>query len=60
MEGNDERGVLTRKADVLAVLQAGGHVKQRDNLVALFDAAGRQVQAWQTAIRSAERELERG
>lgn len=48
---------LTCKADVLTVLQAGGYIVVADidahpRLVHLFDSAGGQVHAWQTAISS--------
>lgn len=45
---------LTRKAQVLEVLRAGGRTERPDGrLFRLFDAAGREVEAWQTAIASA-------
>lgn len=48
---------LTRKADVLAVLQAGGFalVDRRDvghGLAHLFDATGAAVPAWQNAVKA--------
>jgi hypothetical protein len=48
---------LTRKADVLTVLQAGGHIRvdapdKHPRLVHLFDREGAPVDAWQTAISS--------
>lgn len=49
----DEAMTLTRAAQVAEVLAAGGHVEQRDRLVALVDANGNEVPAWQTAIKTA-------
>lgn len=49
---------LTRKADVLKVLQLGGYAvvpaepTSAPGLVYLFDTTGTEVHAWQTAIRS--------
>lgn len=51
---------LTRKADVLLVLRAGGTVQRHSNhpcLLRLLDAAGNEVPAWQQAIASAARDL---
>ncbi|MBN8714616.1 MAG: hypothetical protein J0H50_11720 [Xanthomonadales bacterium] len=46
---------LTRKAQVLAVIKAGGKVRsgQRARLWVLLDKHGREVPAWQTAIKGA-------
>lgn len=51
------RAPLTRTSDVLLVLQNGGSVRavpgDRD-LLELFDRDGREVPAWQTAIKNAK------
>lgn len=49
------RGSLTNKAQVLEVLRAGGKVHHLGSMVSLSDAAGTPVDAWQTAIKSAEK-----
>lgn len=51
---------LTRKAQVLAVLKAGGKWGQqtgRDSILELFDAKGRKVDAWQQAIEGGVKEF---
>lgn len=52
---------LTRKAQVLAVIKAGGKVRsgQRARLWTLLDKDGRELPAWQTAIKSAVSHLAR-
>lgn len=49
-----ERGTLTRTADVLAVLNAGGRAQRRGDLYQLFDRDGHELKAWQTAIKTAD------
>jgi hypothetical protein len=50
---------LTRTDEVLAVLRAGGRAQQghgdQAGLWSLFDAAGRQLPAWNNAIKAAHR-----
>ena len=50
---------LTRKTDVLAVVAAGGKIQpgERPGLLRLLDSAGHEVRAWQTAIKSAAKDL---
>lgn len=54
----DTSTTITRKADVATVLQAGGYIAVPSKratgpkLVALFNAAGKELPAWQTAIRA--------
>lgn len=49
------RAPLTRKAEVLQVLAAGGRTGpgHRGDLLELFDRNGRPVPAWQNAIKGA-------
>ncbi|GAB3755010.1 hypothetical protein [Lysobacter olei] len=49
------RHPLTKQSEVLAVLRAGGRAEPTGErgLVRLLDAAGNEVAAWQTAIKSA-------
>lgn len=46
---------LTKKAQVMAVIDAGGRITEADRpgLHQLWDAAGTAVPAWQTALRAA-------
>ncbi|GGK08820.1 hypothetical protein [Luteimonas terricola] len=51
-------GPLTRTEQVLKVLKAGGFVRaKRDEsgILRLLDADGREVPAWQNAIKAAQR-----
>lgn len=59
---NDEVVTLTRKAQVIEVLKAGGKVRrgERAGLYALVDKDGREVDAWQTAIKSAMQQWTKG
>lgn len=55
MSAVDERGTLTRKADVLKILKAGGNIHWRGpgKLYELTTKQGAVVPAWQNAIKSA-------
>lgn len=50
-----ERHPLTKQAEVMAVLRAGGRAEPTGErgLLRLVDAQGNEVAAWQTAIKSA-------
>lgn len=46
---------LTRTENVLTVLDHGGRVEERDGLLALIGPDGKEVAAWQNAIKSAQK-----
>ncbi|CAH0062849.1 conserved protein of unknown function [Stenotrophomonas maltophilia] len=50
------RDPLTKKSQVAEVLKAGGRIVPgaRDGLLRLLDQSGLEIQAWQTALRSAQ------
>ncbi|MGH3799321.1 MAG: hypothetical protein ACREPD_13020 [Stenotrophomonas sp.] len=55
----DRQAPLTKKSQVLAVIEAGGRVAQaaRPGLYRLLNRAGQEVPAWQTAIKAAHAAL---
>lgn len=50
---------LTKASQVLDVVAAGGKIGQgeREGLLRLTDSAGIEVQAWQTALKTASKKL---
>lgn len=50
---------LTKASQVLDVVAAGGKIGkgEREGLLRLMDSAGIEVQAWQTALKTASKKL---
>ncbi|HEL3250948.1 TPA: hypothetical protein UMZ03_001383 [Stenotrophomonas maltophilia] len=55
-ENHQRTPPLTKKAQVAEILRAGGRIVPgaRDGLLRLLDQFGREIPAWQTALRAAQ------